>query len=858
EGFLSDAYDHIDPEEYEVAFEEETGISYRDATEEEFDEWFITNVLCFEDLSEICKILRSLLEAKDLDKALENFNKKSDKGLLEAINLDETLEKFDKKSDKRLLEAIKNARVLEAVRLINENPNIAIAEDALEACEELLNSFYKKISSKKDGNDDSPYENILRHTGSAFGSLKPAAKKAANASSIAKLKVLLRTILKGENAGEVLKKSGFSKVLFGKKPATQNQLYCPMNNVELIFLVRYAQDRKKYLIAKVALDCINLIYLDSLYGAFECMERFDGIESWDVSHIKDFSRCFFCCSDMNVDLSKWNVSKGQNFYLMFGHCENFNCDISSWNMSKAKNIDSMFYLCKEFNQNIDAWKVSVEAVIKSKNIFKDSPLESNPPLWFKNAIDKINTPTGLEGILNLLNLNIEERRRKEEYSLFMIERLNKVLEVFNATNAEKKLNDTDLAKIYKAAINSEYETDNITFIPFELIESTAKLAKNPQKVLIGSKKEDYLKLALENGRPDIFKLLIEYGFDATKLLKSCSLLIDCWSKSIRHDYAFTACMQDKKALQKRDNERKELLRLFIQQGYTFGDLYDAAARYSSSVSGFIMHVIANKYFSDDELQIVLTGRYSDNEAMPFVFALALQVEDSKNRNLAWKSLCYAIFLDMHKGVKSPKYKDKDHQGLENLSFQEYIKEIIKRLADDNNVKIHFENLIEFMDLIEKIKDGQKIVVKNLILLNMFVCIEEVNLSLLDVSQLKNLSYLFDDSTRGDFSGIESWDVSNVKNFEFCFSKAERFNADISKWNVGKGCYFTSMFEKARCFNADISKWNMSNAKSVSYMFTCASSFDRCLESWDISASVSMDHMFWGTKIDSNRPKWYKH
>ncbi|HHY1551218.1 TPA: hypothetical protein ACV1QE_001723, partial [Campylobacter jejuni] len=62
EGFLSDAYDHIDPEEYEVAFEEETGISYRDATEEEFDEWFITNVLCHDDLSEIYKILKSLVK----------------------------------------------------------------------------------------------------------------------------------------------------------------------------------------------------------------------------------------------------------------------------------------------------------------------------------------------------------------------------------------------------------------------------------------------------------------------------------------------------------------------------------------------------------------------------------------------------------------------------------------------------------------------------------------------------------------------------------------------------------------------------------------------------------------------------
>ncbi|HDX3383334.1 TPA: hypothetical protein ROD11_001598 [Campylobacter jejuni] len=60
--FMEGAYDNLDPENYEVAFEEDTGISYRDATEEEFDEWFIANVLCFEDLSEIYKILKSLVK----------------------------------------------------------------------------------------------------------------------------------------------------------------------------------------------------------------------------------------------------------------------------------------------------------------------------------------------------------------------------------------------------------------------------------------------------------------------------------------------------------------------------------------------------------------------------------------------------------------------------------------------------------------------------------------------------------------------------------------------------------------------------------------------------------------------------
>lgn len=60
--FMEGAYDNLDPENYEVAFEEDTGISYDEADEDEFEDWFIKNVLCYDDLSEIYKILKSLVK----------------------------------------------------------------------------------------------------------------------------------------------------------------------------------------------------------------------------------------------------------------------------------------------------------------------------------------------------------------------------------------------------------------------------------------------------------------------------------------------------------------------------------------------------------------------------------------------------------------------------------------------------------------------------------------------------------------------------------------------------------------------------------------------------------------------------
>ena len=83
--------------------------------------------------------------------------------------------------------------------------------------------------------------------------------------------------------------------------------------------------------------------------------KFNGdISKWDVSNVKSM-RYMFEASKFNGDISEWDVSNVEDMDYMFDN-SNFNGDISNWDVSNVKNMHGMFY---------------------------KSPLEKNPPKWYK-------------------------------------------------------------------------------------------------------------------------------------------------------------------------------------------------------------------------------------------------------------------------------------------------------------------------------------------------------------------------------------------------------------------------------------------------------------------------------------------
>ena len=114
---------------------------------------------------------------------------------------------------------------------------------------------------------------------------------------------------------------------------------------------------------------------------------------------------------------------------------------------------------------------------------------------------------------------------------------------------------------------------------------------------------------------------------------------------------------------------------------------------------------------------------------------------------------------------------------------------------------------------------------------------------IDTSLITDMSGLFAESERKDFSGIETWNVSNVTVMRDMFAGAFNFNADISRWDVSKVEDMSCMFRFAEKFNQPIGNWDVSNVTDMFRMFNGAKSFNQTIGSWDTSKVKDMSCMF---------------
>ena len=119
----------------------------------------------------------------------------------------------------------------------------------------------------------------------------------------------------------------------------------------------------------------------------------------------------------------------------------------------------------------------------------------------------------------------------------------------------------------------------------------------------------------------------------------------------------------------------------------------------------------------------------------------------------------------------------------------------------------------------------------------------INLGEINTSKITDMSELFLNSTRQDFSGIESWNTENVTSMRAMFFGAINFNVNIASWNTKKVLDMQFMFKNAKSFNQPLNRWNVSNVMDMSGMFEGAEKFNQDLSSWDIKSLKYKENIF---------------
>lgn len=106
----------------------------------------------------------------------------------------------------------------------------------------------------------------------------------------------------------------------------------------------------------------------------------------DVSGVSDFTNLFDKSKRKDFSgIESWDVSHITSMYAMFEGAKYFNADISKWNVSKVKDMRYMFKRAENFNQNLH-WQLNNACLVEG--MFDGTPLESNPPKWYKERVDK--------------------------------------------------------------------------------------------------------------------------------------------------------------------------------------------------------------------------------------------------------------------------------------------------------------------------------------------------------------------------------------------------------------------------------------------------------------------------------------
>ena len=527
------------------------------------------------------------------------------------------------------------------------------------------------------------------------------------------------------------------------------------------------------------------------------------IDTPDLSMGTDMSRMFSDCTSFNQPLNNWDVSQVTNMNDMFSGCSTFNQSLDNWDVSKVTRMVSMFSGCTSFNQSLDNWDVS--KVTYMNHMFSGCASFNQP--------------------LNDWNVS-----QVTDMSLMFKE----------CTSFNQPLNNWDVSQV----TDMDYMFSDCTSFNQPLNNWDVSQVTNMNDMFSGC---STFNQSLDN-------------WDVSKVTRMVSMFSGCTSfnQSLDNwDVSKVTDMRDMFSGCSVFNQNLGMWKLEKCEYLGLDNCGMSVENYSKCLEGWAAQTTIMQYLhlGADGLIYNIRGKTARKKLV-----------NNKNWRISGDTNeSGRPFITRWKGKAGKKMKIL-------ISGSDY-KLVIKK-ASDNTILITEPSLTSTPDKYYEytpLEDGELLVEAGPDGVSSFRSYTNTDPeALLRVEQFGNVEWqsmlnAFLCCKNMQFAeGIDTPDLSKVKDMRGMFFGCTSFNHPLDHWDVSQVTDMRSMFSGCTSFNQPLNNWDVSMVQdmgSVSYaeregMFAGCISFNQPLNNWNVSKVTDMESMFSGcTSFNQDLGMW---
>ncbi|WP_289035970.1 BspA family leucine-rich repeat surface protein, partial [uncultured Flavobacterium sp.] len=634
----------------------------------------------------------------------------------------------------------------------------------------------------------------------------------------------------------------------------------------------------------------NTEKVTTMEGLFYDAKAFNqNIGNWNTEKVTNMRAMFYQAETFNQDISRWNTISVKNMDFMFGYTYVFNQNISSWNTANVINMGYMFQNAKAFNQNISNWNTTSVTDMREM-FFRATKFNQNIGSWQLNAyanmgnmldesgLDCTNYSATLYGWANNPNtppgrrlgaLGIQYGNNITAYRTLLTNNKGWVIigdspsgqncgrsQTITATEMVKTYGDLPFVPTATASSGLEVSyvsADNSIAEPFQ-----DRADGNKWKLKI--KKAGQVRVTAKQAGNEIFVQAPDVFFYLTILKAPLTITADAKSKEFGAAdpvLTFTA-----NGLVNGDTQAVisgTLRRAFGETIGTYpitqGGL--TAANYIISYTGadftitnatgdFITVWDMTKISTHTIISSVnITTLPSPNNVVRYFWTAP---DGSSGSGTVTNSTPsgFQIFIPPNKPTITLHIKPENLASVVIFNEPRIIDVAQWGTAEWRSMQNAFLQCSNLNVTATDIPDLSRVTTMRTMFAECTSLTGPANIGSWDTSNVTNMIQVFSRATRFN-QDISNWDTRNVTTMAYMFRGASAFNQNIGNWNTSNVTDMEAMFQFAQAFNQDIGSWNTANVTNMSNMFSYTMVFNQDIGSWNTANVTNMGAMFQNTQ-----------